>query len=132
MRTKNIKAFKTSPFIKKYIIKRFGEVPFVELNDILGAEIVQANLDYEYRHQKMQTTLEIGLSDRLNSLNRPIFEPLFTRLFFAQLVSFVDGQRLAEITIKQAVCNYLEYCGLSEDDLTLKAALKIYDRYRKQ
>ena len=132
MHTKNIRTFKTSPFIKKYIIKRFGEVPFAELNDILGAEIVQANLDYEYRHQKMQTTLEIGLSDRLNSLNRPIFEPLFTRLFFAQLVSFVDAQRLMQITIKQAVCNYLEYCGLSEDDLTLKAALKIYDRYRKQ
>lgn len=131
MQQKNLKTFKTSPFIKKYIIKRFGEVPFAELNDILGAEIVQANLDYEWKFASRQTSLDIVLSDRLNNIHRPIFEPLFTRIFFAQLVSFVDGQRQVNITIKQAVCNYLDYCGLSEDDLTLKAALKIYDRYRK-
>lgn len=120
-----IQSYSTYAFIKKSIIKRYGAIPFAELNDELGAELVQSGLQSE-----AMTRLDCHLSERLFSMKLPVFEPVFTRLFFSQMVAYVDGQRACGKTIKQGVLNYLDYCGLSEDDLSLKTALKIYDRYR--
>lgn len=124
-KNKFIRSFSTYSFIKKVIVKRYGKVPMVELNDILGAELVQLSIEKTNRE-----TLDAHLSERLFPLVVDVFEPVFTRIFFLQLVAYVDGQRVAGITIKQAIENYLNYCGLDEDDLSLKTATKIYDRYR--
>lgn len=126
-KTKKLRHYKTYKFVKEFIQKRYGEIPMVELNDELGAEIMQVGLETEYK-----ATLDCHLSERIFALSPQIFDPIFTRIFFLQLVAYVDGQRAAnpKLTRTECISNYLVYCGVSEDEVPLRAGIKIYDRYR--
>ncbi len=105
-------------FIALYILKRYGEIPTATVRDILGTEIIQS-------------TLEVDASERLFSIGPKVTPNLFFHTFTIALCNYIEGQRDAGKTIVQAVQKFCEKYEISEDDLSVKTALKIYDRYRK-
>lgn len=103
----------TYPYIKKAIIRMYGQKPFAKRNNGIGAEI-----------------MEILISERLPCSNTLQNEGLFTHIFYAQLTAYVDGQRECGRPIKTAVAAFLDKMEISEDEMSIKRALKIYDRFR--
>ncbi len=123
MKDSLVTSYETYPFVKKYVLHVFGEEPFANMNTLLAAEIVQAGINGE----KM-CRLDIHLSARLFQLKPVVFEPLYLRTFYAMMVAFVEAQRMLKVQKKDAIANYILFCGLTEDDLSLEKAIKMYDR----
>lgn len=126
MKTKMLASYETYPFAKKFILKYFGENLFANINDIIGAEILQEAILAENKCR-----LDIHLSARLFQVEPVVFEPLFLRTFYFMMVSFVDAQRQLGTKKIIAMQNFLLHHELTENDLPLDTAIKMYDRYKK-
>ena len=105
-------------FIVSYIETRFGNFPEATMRNVLGAEIIQS-------------TLTINASERLFQIGPRVTPNLFCHTFNIALCSYIDGQRDAGKTIVHAIESFCKKYDISEDNLSLKTALKIYDRYKK-
>lgn len=110
-------------YIARAIKARYGENAHIKLNSILSAELLS-------EHLQSLEKIQLHLSDRVALAKPVVYEPLYTTLFYIQMVAYVDAQRICGLQIKQAVENYLIYQNVSEDELAYKTALKVYDRYR--
>jgi hypothetical protein len=114
--------YQTHAFLIAYYEKRFGNpIPFVEANDIIAAEILQLHIEESQE-------IQLCLSTRLAALKPQVFRPLFTRLFTAQLVSYVDAQIALGITVQDAIDNYIAYTGIDQNIWDM--CRKLYERYR--
>lgn len=119
MKNERFLQYKTYPFLLKYYQVRLGGIPYVEANDIIAGELLQLNLE----------EIELQLSGRLSKETPVVFQPLFTRLFTAQLCSYVDAQVALGVSIASAIDNYLCYCNLEDYDI-FEMCLKLFKRYR--
>lgn len=106
-------------FILRYITNRYGDFPQATVRNLLGAEIIQS-------------TLEIDASERLFDIGPRVSPNIFLHTFNNALCNYIDGQRDAGKTIVHAIESFALKYNISEDELSVKTALKIYDRYKKK
>jgi hypothetical protein len=123
MKLRHLYKYYTYDFLKRLIVKQFGENPLASINTILGSEIMQCALE-----QNSQTSIQIELSTRMAEMSPLTFQPIYLRMYYIQMVSFVDAQRQMGIDKKEAISNFLQYAETKPDEVNIFQAIKMYDR----
>lgn len=104
-------------FIAKALKKKYPAGLRATLRNDIGLELVQE-------------VLHIQASWRLFPEAPRITGAYYMMLFYAELTAWVDAHRKLGHTIHEALLSFMDYKGITEDDLSLKALTKMYDRHR--
>jgi hypothetical protein len=120
-----VKQVWTPSYIKKVITKHYGNVPKISFRDPIGAGLLQAANEVD----GMQ--LELQISTRMPRMGQTMYGGVFTFFYYTNLVAWVEGSRASGSSIESALNSFMEYYGISIEDISMETLRKQYERWRE-
>lgn len=143
------------PYLKKYLLKKYGESFVVSRNSWLGSYLIEM-MDKEYRKVNSQidressyeliipTSIVVRKGFDISTAKMKLLNEMIRKIFVNDLSSYIEVSMCAKLHFKnekhksynkqnamQAIYQFLEFYGIEEGDLKVESLYRDYQRQRE-